>query len=314
MKVLFWGTPEFALASFRALLGEGHEVVAVVTQPDRPAGRGRTRRPSPVKVEATGEGIPVLQPERASDPAFMAALTPLGMEISVVVAYGQILKPAVLDLPPVGSFNLHASLLPLLRGAAPINWAIARGFERTGVTVMRMSERMDAGPILHQVEEPIGADETASDLSARLAEIGAEALVEALALLEAGAITERPQEESQATYAPRIERAHAHVDWTQEAVVVGRLIRALDAVPGAWTVRAGTEIKVFRPAPGPDRKPGVAPGTVLEVRGADPSEGMLVACGQGAVWIREVKPAGRRRMTTAEWVRGRGIRAGDLLQ
>src|SRR6185437_13991355 len=155
MRVLFWGTPDFAVPSLRALLGEGHEVVGVVTQPDRPAGRGRVVQPSPVKQAAEAEGIPVLQPERARGPEFMAALEELSPDISVVVAYGQILRREVLELPPRGSINVHASLLPELRGAAPINWAIMRGHTETGVTIMRMVEAMDAGPILMQVRESI---------------------------------------------------------------------------------------------------------------------------------------------------------------
>jgi methionyl-tRNA formyltransferase len=233
--------------------------------------------------------------------------------VSVVVAYGQILKREVLDLPPLGSINLHASLLPELRGAAPINWAIRLGHEHTGVTIMRMVERMDAGPILHQVVEPIGEDETGSDLWLRLSEIGAEALIEALALVEVGEIAEVEQDESRATYAPRITRETARVDWHDNAVAVGRHIRALDAVPGAWTAHRGDDLKVYRPLPEPDHAHGEKPGTVLHTDGTDEAEGMRVACATGALLVREVKPAGRRRMNTAEWVRGRGIEAGERL-
>lgn len=313
MRILFWGTPDFALASLRALLGEGHDVVGVVTQPDRPAGRGRGVRPSPVKVTALEESLPVLQPERARGEEFMEQVRALDPELSVVVAYGQILKREVLDLPPMGSINVHASLLPELRGAAPINWAIKLGHDRTGVTIMRMVEQMDAGPILLQVAEPIAEAETASDLWLRLSEIGAEALIEALALMELGDITEREQDESRATFAPRILRDTARVDWSENAVVVGRHIRAMDAIPGAWTELEGQELKVYRPLPEPDHEHDETPGTVLHVDGTDDAEGMRVACGTGAVLIREVKPAGRRRMLASEWVRGRGAAAGDRL-
>src|SRR5690606_30408622 len=190
MKILFWGTPEFAVPSLRALLGEGHDVVGVVTQPDRPAGRGRVLQAPPIKVVARDEGLLVLQPERARGPEFLERIAALEPELSVVVAYGQILRREVLDAPALGSINVHASLLPELRGAAPINWAIIRGHERTGITIMRMVEEMDAGPVLLQVAEPIGPDETAADLTARLSEVGAAALVEALMLLEAGELTE----------------------------------------------------------------------------------------------------------------------------
>ncbi|HEY8483412.1 MAG TPA: methionyl-tRNA formyltransferase [Longimicrobiales bacterium] len=311
MRVLFWGTPEFALPSLRALLGEGHEVVGVVTQPDRPAGRGRVLQTPPVKRVALAEGIPVLQPERARGPEFEAQVRELAPELSVVVAYGQILKREILDLPPRGSINVHASLLPELRGAAPINWAIIRGHEVTGVTVMRMVERMDAGPVILQVQEPILPDESASDLANRLSELGAQALVEALALIEVGEAREVEQDESRATYAPRLEREDARIDWGLDAVEVSRWIRGLDEVPGGWSTVRGREVKVYRPLPVPEWEHAEEPGTVLRAEANDPTEGVLVACGRGAVWVREVKPAGKRRMTASEWVRGRGVAVGD---
>jgi methionyl-tRNA formyltransferase len=311
MRVLFWGTPDFAVPSLRALLGEGHEVVGVVTQPDRPAGRGRLLQASPVKQAAEAEGIPVLQPERARGPEFMAALEQLSPDISVVVAYGQILRREILDLPPRGSINVHASLLPELRGAAPINWAIMRGHTETGVTIMRMVEAMDAGPIIMQVPEPIEPDERASDLWSRLSEIGAATLVEALALLEVGTLAEVEQEHEKATYAPRLTREHARIDWTQGATHIDRWIRGLDEVPGAWTTWHEREVKLYRPLPLPEHRHESEPGTILDAQGHDPTRGVLVACGEGAIYIREAKPAGKRRMTAAEWVRGRGPVAGD---
>ncbi len=318
MRILFWGTPEFALPSLGALLGEGHDVVGVVTQPDRPRGRGRTRSPSPVKEFAETESIPVLQPAKARAPDFLDVARKLEPELSVVVAYGQILPGELLALPARGSVNVHASLLPTLRGAAPINWAIIRGHESTGVTTMRMVEELDAGPILLQVEEPILPDETATDLSIRLSELGAETLIETLALMEFGEIEERPQEHDAATYAPRLTREDAHVDWSAPAAAVADRIRGLDAVPGAWTLHDGQELKVYRPrVAGPDPVDRTAgdgtPGTVMDVEPGHPEEGLLVRCGEGAVWIREVKPAGKRRMNAADWLRGRGARAGDRL-
>ena len=314
MRILFWGTPDFAIPSLRALLGEGHDVVGVVTQPDRPAGRGRTVQAPPVKRVALEEGIPVLQPERARGDAFLAQLRALEPDISVVVAYGQILRREVLELPPLGSINVHASLLPELRGAAPINWAIIRGYRETGVTIMRMVERMDAGPILYQVRVPIAEDERAGDLWTRLSEVGAAALVQALALLEIGEIEEVEQDESKATYAPRLTRQDARVDWSLDAVSVDRTIRGMDPVPGAWTTWNGRELKLFRPRPVPDHTHDASPGTILEADGHDPTQGIFVACGRGGIYIREVTPAGRRRMTAAEWVRGRGPRTGDRFE
>ncbi|MEX2281603.1 MAG: methionyl-tRNA formyltransferase [Gemmatimonadota bacterium] len=311
MRILFWGTSDFAVPGLRALIGEGHEVVGVVTQPDRPAGRGRALRSSPVKELALEEAIPVFQPERARGADVMARLREFNPEISVVIAYGQILKPDVLDLPPLGSINLHASLLPELRGAAPINWAIIRGHEQTGVSIIRMNERMDAGAIILQIHEPILEDERASDLWARLSEIGAAALVEALALIEAGLHEERPQDDAKASLAPRIEREDARIDWKKSATELHRWIRGMDSVPGAWSQLNDQEVKLFRPRITEDHSPKSEPGTVVEVHEHDESDGFLVACGVGALWIREVTPPGKRRMTAGAWARGRGIQVGD---
>ncbi len=313
MRILFWGTPAFSLPALRAILGEGHEVVGVVTQPDRPAGRGHALTPPPVKRLAHEEMIPVLQPEKARGPQFLAELKALDPELSVVVAFGQILRREVIDLPPLGTVNVHASLLPELRGAAPIQWSIIRGHEQTGVTIMRIVEELDAGPMLYQVSEPIGPEETARDLAVRLAELGAEALIEALALLEGGAAPDRPQDDARATYAPRLTRDDAHVDFNCSAVEVDRRIRGLDDVPGAWASLGEQDVKLFRPRPHPDRPHSAEPGTVLDALADDATTGILVACGQGALCIREVKPAGKRRMTAADWVRGRGIAVGDRL-
>jgi methionyl-tRNA formyltransferase len=306
MRVLFWGTPEFALPALHALGEEGHDVVGVVTQPDRPAGRGRGVSVSPVKRIAIEEGIPILQPERARGAEFVDQLRALEPEISVVVAFGQILRPEVLELPPRGSVNIHASLLPELRGAAPIHWAIIRGYDMTGVTLMRMEAGLDSGPILLQVREPIRADEAEYELALRLSEIGAVALVETLALMDHGAIEERPQDHTRATYAPKLDRETARLDWTLPAMEVARWIRGLDAVPGAWSPLGDAgPVKLFRPRV--ELRDGM-PGDVLDT---DEEVGVLIACGEGAVRVREVQPSGKRRMTAGEWVRGRGIAVGQ---
>jgi methionyl-tRNA formyltransferase len=305
VKVVFWGTPAFALPALRSLAEEGHDVVAVVTQPDRPAGRGRALAVSPIKEEALAEGIPVLQPERARGAAFLAELRALDADVSVVVAYGQILRPQVLEVPRLGSVNIHASLLPELRGAAPVQWAIIRGHEETGVSILTMDAGMDSGAVLMRVEEPILAEESGSELAARLAEIGAEALVETLALLEEGGIVPEPQDHAKATYAPKLDRGTARLDWTLPAGEVARWIRALDDVPGAWSpLGARGPVKLFRPRAEEGRG---EPGTVL----AADEEGVLVAAGRGAVRVREVQPPGKRRMSAGEWVRGRGVSVGD---
>jgi methionyl-tRNA formyltransferase len=309
VRILFWGTPDFAVSSLRALDDEGHEVVGVVTQPDRPAGRGRHLRPSPVKEEATSMAVPVLTPDRPRGDDFLAEAGALEPELSVVVAYGHILRREVLDLPPMGSINVHASLLPELRGAAPINWAIARGYDDTGVTVMRMVEAMDAGPILHSIREPILPGETATELTIRLSELGAEALVEALALLAAGKVEEEEQDHERATFAPKVDRETARIDWTRSAQEVEWHVRGMDAVPGAWTEQEGRPMKLFRPQPA-DLEPGaeVAPGTVLV---ADPDGGLVVATGEGALGFDEAQPPGKRRMRALDWIVGRGVRAGQ---
>lgn len=305
MRVLFWGTPYFALPSLGALAGEGHEIVGVVTQPDRPAGRGRKLRESPVKEMAEEEGFLVLQPERPWGDDFLARIRALEPDISVVVAYGHILKPEVLAVPPLGSINLHASLLPELRGAAPINWAIVRGYEVTGVTVIRMVAEMDAGPILFQNEEPILEGETAADLSLRLSEVGAGDLVETLALMEGDALEEVEQDHSRATFAPKVTRELARVDWDRPRVEVSNHIRGMDDVPGAWTLLDGQPVKVFRPTP------ALGEGAPGEVVLADASDGLVVATADGALDIGDVQPSGRRRMLARDWISGRGVKAGQ---
>ncbi|MGE0158825.1 MAG: methionyl-tRNA formyltransferase [Gemmatimonadales bacterium] len=308
MRIIFWGTPEFAIPSLRALDDEGFDVVAVVTQPDRPAGRGRRPKTSAVKSVALDLGIEVLDPDRPRGPELLDRIRALEPDLSVVVAYGHILGLDVLAVPRMGSINVHASLLPDLRGAAPINWAIARGHDTTGVTIMRMAKEMDAGAIIHQVEEPILADETASELSVRLSELGAEALVEALALLSAGAVQEREQDHAAATFAPKIDRDTARIDWSRTAVEISRHVRAMDEIPGAWTTLSGEPLKLFRPRVEAWVGARADAGTVLSVDGA-----LLVASGGGVLAFAEVQPAGGRRMSTVDWLRGRRVEAGAKL-
>ena len=302
LKILFWGTPVFALPSLRALSEEGHEIVGVVTQPDRPSGRGRKLTPTPVKELAEEEGFPLFLPDKPTGEAFLRRLREVEPELSVVVAYGHILKPELLSLPSGGSINLHASLLPELRGAAPVNWAILRGYGTTGVSIMRMVPAMDAGPVIFQTQERIGPSETASELSTRLSEVGAEALVEALVLLGEGAAEEVEQDESEATYAPKLHREMARVDWTRKAVELGWHLRGLDQVPGAWSVLGSESVKLFCPRPEPRFTHGSRPGTILET---DSEAGLLVACGSGALWVEEIQSPGKRRMATGAWLQGR---------
>jgi methionyl-tRNA formyltransferase len=308
VRVLFWGTPDFATAALRALLGEGFDVVGVVTQPDKPVGRSRSRlEKSPVKIVAETEGLPVLQPGRPRGDEFMAQATALQPDVSVVVAYGHILPKAVIDLPrKFGTLNIHASLLPALRGAAPIQAAIRDGLGETGVSIMQMVPALDAGPVLLQARTTVLADETAGELTLRLSELGAGALIEALALLELGLAAPQPQDERLATYAPKLTRETARVDWTRTAHEVGAHVRAYDPRPGSWATLHGAEVKLYgaRIAPrGGDPEPG-------EVIAID-REGMLVACGGGAVRITVVQPSGKRRLSPQDWANGRGVAVGN---
>jgi methionyl-tRNA formyltransferase len=306
MRLIFWGTPEFAAPSLRALIGEGHDVVAVVTQPDRPQGRSRsTLVPPPVKEVALAEGIPVLQPDRPRGEEFLAQLRAFEPELGVVVAYGHILRQDVIDVPTRGTVNIHASLLPRWRGAAPIQAAILAGDAETGVSIQRMVLQLDAGPVLFESRVELRQDITGGELTEGLAELGAESIIEALALLELGGIEERPQDEALATYAPKIDRAMARLDFRRPAPEVSRAIRAFDPRPGAWGTMRGVETRLFGVRVLPDRH-GDA-GEVLEVG----EMGMVVACGNGAVAVETVHPAGKRRLAALDWAQGRGVAVGD---
>ncbi|WP_420447108.1 methionyl-tRNA formyltransferase [Candidatus Palauibacter sp.] len=316
MRVLFWGTPEFGLPSLEAMRAAGHEIAGIVTNPDRPAGRGRRLRASPVKVWALEAGVPVLQPARPGDEEFLAAARRLRPDISVVAAYGRLLPRAALDLPPLGSLNVHASLLPELRGAAPINWAIIRGHRESGISIQRMVVELDAGPVLGQTRIPISATMTAGELYREAAEAGGARLVAVLDDLASGRSVETPQDDARATWAPKLDREAARIDWSRPAAEVANRLRGCDPWPAAWTPLAapaglaGTRVQCFEPGVGDagaddagagSAHSGVSPGSVVE---ADPARGLRVATGSGAIAIGAVKPAGRRRMSAAEWVRG----------
>ena len=306
MRVVYFGTPEFAVPSLRALVGEGFDVVGVVTRPDKPTGRHRSRAtPSAVKVAALQDDLPVFQPERPAEPEFLARMQELAPDLSIVAAYGHILPQALLDVPARGSVNVHASLLPALRGAAPIQRAILLGLPETGITIMQMDAGMDTGAILHQVATPIAEDETGGELSERLAELGAEALIEALTLMDEGGVEPRPQDHAKATFAPKIKREEERLDWSCPADAVARKVRAFDPRPGAWTSARDKELKLF------GAKVAHGAGESGLVLRAD--DELVIACGAGAVSVAEVQPAGRARMSARAFVNGRGIAAGDRL-
>jgi methionyl-tRNA formyltransferase len=304
VRVLFWGTPGFAAAPLRALIGEGFDVVGVVTQPDKPQGRAREIIPSAVKQIATEEEIPLFQPKNAREPGLVEALKDLEPDIGVVVAYGHILPQKIIDLPAKGTLNIHASLLPLLRGAAPIQAAIKQGVAETGITIMKVVEALDAGPILLQAATPILSDETFGDLNYRLSELGALSLIEALTLISIGAGKETPQDDARATYASKITRESSLIDWSASALEISRLIRACDPKPGAYTQTPNFDVKLF----GPKLMDGIKghPGEVLKTTGE-----LIIACGIDALRIAEVQPSGKKRMPAQEWTRGRRVVVGD---
>jgi len=312
VRVAFFGTPDFAVPSLGALVGEGFDVVAVVTQPDAPQGRSRSKlMPPPVKVAADAEDLTVFQPEKPTDGAFLLRLRDLKPDIGVVVAYGHILKPELLELPTRGMINLHPSLLPELRGAAPVEWAIIRGHDKTGVSIMQLDRGMDSGPILHQIPHQIPPDITGGELAGHLAEVGAQALVETLTLLAQSDPPPKPvpQDDTRATYAPKLTREIARIDWTKDARAISRLIRGLDPRPGAWTELDGAELKLFNPKVRETSGASGAPGDVLAADGS-----IVIATGEGggsgAVEVFEVQPAGKARMPTDDWLRGARIHPG----
>lgn len=309
MKIAFLGTPPFSVTGLEALAGAGHEIACVVAQPDRPAGRGRELREPATKLWARGRGVPVLQPEKVRDGALAAQLAGLSPDILVVVAYGRILGRDLLDLAPFGAVNVHASLLPRWRGAAPIAWAIAEGDAWTGVTIMRVAEGLDTGDILLQRATPIGPDETSEDLGSRLAALGAAALVEALPLLQAGKLVPVRQDHSRHTLAPVMEKEEGRLDFRLPSERLARRVRAFTPWPGAFTTIDGKLLKVHRARPVAPVPDVVPPGAASVI-----SEGILVGCGEGsALLLTEVQLEGKRRLPAAEFARGVSISPGTVL-
>lgn len=298
MRTVFFGTPSWAVPSLDALVRSGHEVAGVVTNPDRPAGRGYELRPPPVKRAAEAAGVEVIQPDTARDGGLRAWLQEREPDVAVVVAYGKILPPDLLDLPPHGFVNVHFSLLPAYRGAAPVQRALLDGLEETGVTIIRLTEGMDEGPMIAARRVRIGPDETAGELGERLAGEGADLLVETLVPYAEGHLRPREQIHDRATYAPKISSQEARIDWTAPASTIRNKVRGLAPVPGAWTTLGGARLKIgrVRPAEGGPTAPGL-----LQV-GDDGS--LLVGTGDGALALTEVQPAGKRRMAGAEFARG----------
>ncbi len=308
MRIVFFGTPAFAVPSLQALFDGPDSVVGVVCQPDRPAGRGQHLQPPPVKLLAAAHGVPIAQPEKLRSGSFPDLLRSWQPDLAVVAAYGRILPRDLLDVPRLGCINVHASLLPKYRGAAPIQWAILRGEVVTGVTIMRLNERMDEGDILLQREMPIAPDETYGELQDRLAALGAEALREALEGLRAGTLHGQLQDHAAATLAPLIAKEDGRIDWSRPAVEIARMVRAFNPWPSAFTSLGDKRLKVHRARASNDTVTA-APGTVLS-RGGD----LRVATGQGVVTVDELQLEGRKRLSADEFIRGGllavGIRFG----
>ncbi len=308
-KLVFMGTPEFALPSLKALIAHDYEILAVVTQPDRPKGRGRKLAASPVKELALTHDIDVLQPEKASDASFCAHIQNMGPDLIIVVAFGQILSKEFLSIPKWGAVNIHASLLPKYRGAAPIQRAILNNESRTGLTVMHMDEGMDTGPILYQRELLILRDETAGQLHDRLALLAGEVIIKSLADMADRPVKEIPQDDSAATCASKIPKKDTLVDWTFPAGEISCLIRALDPSPGAYTLLDGEKVKLFA-------------STVIEENGANDIPGRVLRCkedeihvqsGRGIVGIREIQYPGKKRLPVSDFLRGFSLSEGTIL-
>ncbi|MBC8078839.1 MAG: methionyl-tRNA formyltransferase [Gorillibacterium sp.] len=312
VRVLFMGTPDFAVASLVTLLEEGYDVIAVVTQPDRPQGRKRVLTPTPVKAEAERRGIPVLQPERLRRPEAVAQVAALEPDLIVTAAYGQILPKAVLDLPRYGCINVHGSLLPKYRGGAPIQYALINGEAVTGITIQYMAEGIDTGDMLTKVEVPITDEDTAGTLFAKLTVEGANLLRRTLPDLLTGKLIAEPQNEAEATHAPTIKREDERIDWDQSARAVFNQIRGLNPWPVAFTLLNGEVFKVQAsrlPSVGTPFSAGTVAGTVLRADG----NGIEVVTGTGTLLLTEVQPAGKKAMEAAAFCRGGGIQPGMVL-
>lgn len=305
MRIVFMGTPDFAVPSLQALIDAGHDVCAVYTQPDKPQGRKQILTAPPVKTLALAHDIPVFQPNTLKNEDEQARLRELAPEVIIVVAYGKLLPKAVLDIPPHGCINVHGSLLPRWRGAAPIQWAVIAGDEMAGVTTMQMAEGLDTGDMLLTYETKVGEKETAGELFDRLAQSGAELLTQTLVKLDE--ITPRPQDDAQSCYAHMLDKKMAVIDWSKSAHEIDCLIRGLNPWPIALTTLSGERLKVFAA----EKAAGNGePGTVLE---ADPKKGLTVACGEGALKLTEIQLVGGKRMKATDFLRGHVIEVGTKL-
>jgi len=306
LRVVFMGTPDFAAPALQKLIERGEDILAVVTQPDRPKGRGQQLAPPPAKVLAGKHGIPVLQPMKVRAPEFIEAMRELDPDLIVVIAFGQILPKALLDIPKYGCINIHASLLPRYRGAAPINWCIINGETETGVTTMQMDVGLDTGDMLVKKSTPIDPDENTTSLHDRLAVLGAEALAETLDLLAAGKLVPLKQDDALSCYAQMLKKEDGEIDWSRSAQSIKNLVRGMTPWPGAFSWLDGKTLKVYEVSTAGGSGPR---GTVLK---AD-RHGLEVACGSGSVIIHELQLEGRKRLQAGEFLAGCKIEPGTIL-
>lgn len=307
MRILFMGTGGFAVPSLKALLASQHEVIGVVTQPDRPAGRGRQLRVSPIKQIAVEACITVYQPEKVRSEDFVALVRDLSPDAIVVASFGQIIPKSVLEIPKFGNINVHSSLLPKYRGAAPIHYALFKGEERTGVTTMLMNVGLDTGPILLQAELEILPDEDEASLEARLAEIGAELLLTTLSEVESGSVVPKEQDDSLASYAPSVKREECMIDWQSDARTIVNRVRGCSPRPGAYTFWQGSVVKVWSASVSEDQNGEKKSGEVVRVT----DEGIIVKAGNGTVLLRIIQPENKKRMQAAEFARGYRVSIGS---
>lgn len=309
MKIIFMGTPDFAVPTLEAIIDAGHEVIGVVTQPDRPRGRGQKIAPSPVKEVAEKYGLAIYQPEKVKDASFVAKLKELNPEAIVVVAFGQLLSPEILNIPRLGCINVHASLLPRYRGAAPIHWAIINGEKESGVTTMYMAEGLDTGDMILKREVPIGETDTVGILHDKLAQVGGQLLIETLESLANKTATRTPQNDGDSNYAPMIYKKDELIDWSCPAIDIYNRIRGMNPWPGAYTFYNGKVLKLW----GSEIQKGLnqeKPGTVIDIL---PKRGLIVAAGADRVILTEVQPQGSRRMGAPDFLRGNQIEKGIVL-
>lgn len=309
MRVIFMGTPDFAVYSLKALITQ-HEVIAVVSQPDKPKGRGKKVVSTPVKEYALEQGIPVYQPEKARDPEFVALLQGLQPDVIAVTAFGQILPEDILNIPKYGCINVHGSLLPKYRGAAPMQWSIIDGEAVTGITTMFMAKGMDTGDMLLKAEVPIHPDDNFASVHDKMAEAGGNLLLETLAALQAGTVTRVPQDHEAATYAPMITKETGHIDWSKSAKEIINLMRGLDPTPGAYAMYEGEPLKLFKGEKANEEYAQGKMGEIVDVI----KKGVVVKCGDGAVTITELQARGKKRMSADAYLRGNAMNKGVLLQ